>query len=310
MSPDESALAPLPTSPVRRLAFLGTPDIAAEVLKRLIDEGFDIAVVVTREDKRRGRGSALIPSPVSRVAQDNGIPVIHDVEGLLVEHRARPIELGVVVAFGRIIKPHVLAAIPMVNLHVSLLPRWRGAAPVERALLAGDESTGVCLMQLEEGLDTGGVISSDVMAIGSTTTADHIRSELMTRGTGLLLEALRSGFFRVHPQRGEPTYADKIEPAERHIDWSESADMVSRRVRIGGAWTSFRDRRLKIHEVEVLEIGGAAAELVRHGDQVVVGCGRGSVRLIDVQPEGRPRVRAQDWARGARLHPGETFGES
>jgi methionyl-tRNA formyltransferase len=305
--PSESALAPLPTSPVRRVAFLGTPDIAAGALAFLIVNRFDVALVVTRADKKRGRGSALTGSPVKDLANEHGIPVVHDVESLLAEHRVNPFDLGVVVAYGALVRPHVLAEIPMVNLHVSLLPRWRGAAPIERAILAGDDTTGVCLMQLEEGLDTGAVISSATMAIGESTTAQDIRTQLLAEGNRLLLQALSSGDFRAQPQHGAPTYAAKIEPAERHIEWSESAIMVSRRVRIGGAWSAFRGRRFKIHSVVVLDIALPQGQVELSENRVVVGCGHGSVQLVDVQPEGKPRVAAADWARGARLQIGDCF---
>ena len=307
MVSSEFEVAPLPTSPVRRIAFLGTPEIAAGVLASLIENRFEVALVVTRSDKRRGRGSDLTGSPVKLLAQKHGIPVVHDVESLLVEHHSDPIDIGVVVAYGALIKPHVLAEIPMVNIHVSLLPRWRGAAPIERAILAGDDTTGVCLMQLEEGLDTGAVISSARMEIGDSTTAQDIRTQLLAEGSKLLLHALSTGDFRARPQHGEATYAAKIVPSERHIDWSESAAMVSRRVRIGGAWSTFRSRRFKIHSLEVLEIALHEGRVVVDEDRVLVGCGRGSVQLLEVQPEGKPRVDAKDWARGARLQVGEAF---
>jgi methionyl-tRNA formyltransferase len=310
MSDDDALkLASLPTAPVRRLAFLGTPEIAADVLSSLVDSGFEIALVVTRVDKRRGRGSGLMPSPVKEVAVRHGIRVEHDVESLLEEHRRHPIDIAVVVAFGAIVKPHVLAEIPMVNLHVSLLPRWRGAAPVERAILAGDAETGVCLMRLEEGLDTGAVIASSRLPIDPTSTAEDILDQLGRVGTRLLIEALHSGSFPLHVQRGEPSYAAKIEPHERHIDWNESAEMVSRRVRIGGAWTEFRSKRLKIHAVEVVEALVDSGTIHLMGDRVIVGCSDRAVLLREVQPDGRPRLGAVAWARGARLLDGEPIGE-
>ena len=301
------SLAPLPTSPVRRVAFLGTPEIAAGALSSLIENHIEVALVVTRPDKRRGRGSVMTGSPVKEVAQKHGVPVVHDVESLLAEHKSNPIDLGVVVAYGALIKPHVLAEIPMVNLHVSLLPRWRGAAPIERAILAGDETTGVCLMQLEEGLDTGAVISCASMDIGSSTTVEDIRSELLAEGNRLLLQALRTGDFRGTPQHGAATYAAKIDPSERQLNWTETADMVSRRTRIGGAWTTFRGRRFKVHQVEVVAIDGDEGCVFIDDDRILVGCGQGSVRLVEIQPEGKPRVSAEDWARGARLQIGEVF---
>ena len=159
-----------------KLAFLGTPEVAVPPLRALVADGHDVRLVVTRADKRRGRGSALVASPVKAAAQDLGLPVTDQVDDVI----DAGAELGVVVAFGRLIKPHVLAVLPMVNVHFSLLPRWRGAAPLERAILAGDAETGVCLMELEEGLDTGPVYACTRMAVGPEETA----AELVYEGEG------------------------------------------------------------------------------------------------------------------------------
>lgn len=308
---DVVALAALPRGPVSRIAFLGTPDIAAHVLTRLIDAGFDIGIVVTRPDKRRGRGSDLIASDVKVVAAQHGVPVVHRIDDLVEEHRRHPFQLAVVVAYGSLIKRHVLELVPMVNLHVSLLPRWRGAAPIERAILAGDDTTGVCLMQLDEGLDTGGILASASMDIGPSTTADEIRARLAEEGSRLLIEGLRSGLPVPIPQAGTATHAPKIEPMERHVQWSESADMVARRVRIGNAWTTFRGRRLKIHRVtvtrETVPLGHVVIDTSATTERVLVGCADGSVQLVDVQPEGKQRMSALDWAHGARLRDGESM---
>ncbi len=232
-----------------RLAFLGTPQMAVPPLRALVAAGFDVVAVVTRVDKRRGRGSSLVPSPVKQAAEELGIPVHHRVDDLL----DLSIDLGVVVAFGQIIKPHVLAQIPMVNLHFSLLPRWRGAAPVERALLAGDTQTGVCLMQVEEGLDTGGVYERAVVPIGPTTTADELRAELVEVGTAMLVRRLGDGpRYAGRRRQGEPTYAEKIRPEELHLDWSRSPIELDRVVRLGGAWTTFRGKRLKVLAASVV----------------------------------------------------------
>src|SRR3954451_7647825 len=211
-----------------RLAFLGTPAMALPPLRALVEHRFDVAAVVTRVDKRRGRGSSLVPSAVKQAAEELDIPVHHRVDDLL----DLGIDLGVVVAFGQIIKPHVLARIRMVNLHFSLLPRWRGAAPVERALLAGDTETGVCVMDVEEGLDTGGVYERTVVPIGPTTTADELRAELVEVGTEMLVRRLRDGLGAPEPQRGEPTYADKIRPEELRLDWSRPPVELNRVVRV------------------------------------------------------------------------------
>src|SRR3954453_5544739 len=224
-------LAPVPAPP-RRLVFLGTPAMAVPPLRALVAAGYDVALVVTRPDKRRGRGSEMAPSPVKAAAAELGLPVSHRVDDVL----AAGADLGVVVAYGALIKPHVLAELAMVNLHFSLLPRWRGAAPVERALLAGDAETGVCVMQLEEGLDTGPVYACERVAIGADQTVDGLRAELVETGTRLLLATLGAGLHDARPQQGEVTYAAKIEPDDLRLDWNRPAIDLGRIVRLGGAW--------------------------------------------------------------------------
>src|SRR3954469_19397759 len=172
-----------------RLAYLGTPAASVPPLRALAGAGHDIRIVVTQPDKRRGRGGSLIPSPVAAAAEELGLRVSNKVDDVL----DAGVELGVVVAFGRLIKPHVLDQVPMVNVHFSLLPRWRGAAPVERAILAGDTETGVCLMGLEEGLDTGPVYECVKADIGQDDTADDLRRRLAEIGTRMLLRGLRAG---------------------------------------------------------------------------------------------------------------------
>ena len=284
-------------APPRRLVFLGTPEIAVPPLRALVDEGFEIALVVTRTDKRRGRGSQVLPSAVKAAAVELGLRVSHDVDDVLDVHA----DLGVVVAFGQLIKPHVLDAVPMVNLHFSLLPRWRGAAPVERALLAGDDQTGVCLMQLEAGLDTGPVFRRAIVDIGQSMTATQLRGELVCVGTRLLVDELRAGLGRPEPQIGEPTYAAKISSDELHIDWTKSAVDIDRLVRVGGAWTTLNGRRLKIIAAGLID-GDHQPSSDLIGDRV------GGLRLIVVQPEGKPPMEFNSFARGARLADVEHLG--
>jgi methionyl-tRNA formyltransferase len=286
-----------------RLAFLGTPDVAAAALQALAGAGHEIRVVVTRPDTRRGRGSTESPSPVKVAAGELGLPVVYKAA----EAAAAGAELGVVVAYGRIIKPDVLAALPMVNVHFSLLPRWRGAAPVERAILAGDTETGVCLMRLEEGLDTGPVYARAVVPIGAEETAAELRQRLGHTGTDLLLAALATGFPVPEPQVGEPTYAAKLEAAELALDFARPAEICLRLVRVGRAWTTWRGKRLLVHRARV----AATAATLSAGQLVgnIVGTGDGALELVVVQPEGRAPMNATEWARGARLQPGERLGE-
>jgi methionyl-tRNA formyltransferase len=255
---------------------------------------------VTRPDKKRGRGGALVPSPVKATAQELGLPVTSRVDDLL-EAGA---DLGVVVAYGRLIKPHILAVLPMVNIHFSLLPRWRGAAPVERAILAGDPVTGVCIMALEEGLDTGPVYACKERAIGDEETLEELRSALTEMGTRMLVDLLASGLPEPRPQVGDPTYAAKIEPEEHHLDWSRPALELHRVVRLGQAWTTFRGRRLRVLRARV-----AAGTQLEPGEldpaTLRVGTGDGALELVEVQPEGRAPQPVKAWRNGARLQPGE-----
>ena len=273
-----------------KLVYLGTPDMAVPPLRALVDAGHEVMLVVTRADKRRGRGGATTPSPVKAAALELGLTVTHQVDDVLgaAEQGA---ELGVVVAFGQIIKPHVLAALPMINLHFSLLPRWRGAAPVERAMLAGDDLTGVCVMRVEEGLDTGGVYAVRRVPISDTVTAAELRAELVTAGTEALVETLSAPVAEwigeAYPQEGEATYAQKFTPGEFEIDWAAPVVDIHRLIRVGGAWTTFRSKRLKIH----------AADLVD-----------GRIVPTLVQPEGKPTMTFDAWRNGSRPGPTELFG--
>lgn len=260
-----------------------------------MDAGHDLALVVTRPDRRRGRGSGLLPTPVKAAALEMGLPVSHRVDDVVDVGAG----LGVVVAYGRLVKPHVLDALPMVNVHFSLLPRWRGAAPVERAILAGDTETGVCIMGLEEGLDTGPVYRRARVDIGEDETADELRSRLVELGTGLLVAALDDGLGAGEPQSGEPTYAAKLDPEELCLDWSRPDDELERVVRIGRAWSTFRGRRLKVLR--------ACAH--RHtGTGLLVPTGTGPLEVLDVQPEGRAPMGAAEWARGVRWQEGDRLG--
>ncbi|MGH9119250.1 MAG: methionyl-tRNA formyltransferase [Acidimicrobiales bacterium] len=286
-----------------RLVYLGTPAMAVPPLRALIDAGHDVALVVTKPDKRRGRGAALAPSPVKVTAGDLGLPVTDRIDDIL--DLDRPAELGVVVAFGRLIKPHVLEHLPMVNLHFSLLPRWRGAAPVERAILAGDATTGVAVMAVEEGLDTGAIYDEAEVPIDPDETADELRSRLVDVGTDLLLGVLDRGRTVQRVQDGEGTYAHKIEPGELELDWRRPADELQRVVRVGPAWTTWRGRRLKVLRSSVAPDRGLAPAGL---DGAAVGTGDGTLVLVEVQPEGRARLPAEAWVRGARLGPGDHLG--
>ncbi|KRO49185.1 MAG: hypothetical protein ABR75_08955 [Acidimicrobiia bacterium BACL6 MAG-120924-bin43] len=304
-------LAALPKGRTERVIFFGTPEIAVGPLRALVAAGFVIDLVVTGIDKRRGRGSQTSPSPVKQAAIELQLPVTHDVTdaiALVTKNGANGASvadscIGVVVAYGHIISTEALQVLPMINIHYSLLPRWRGAAPVERALLAGDEQAGVCIMQVVEQLDAGDILSSASTQISQTDTTSSLRARLGEIATPLLIDVLSNGVSITKPQSGDVVVAAKITQADLEIDWSKPAVVVDRQVRVGGAFTFFNDKRFKIHSLKVsAEIFIAeSGNMVVVNDRVLVACGQGVIELVEVQPEGKPRISAQDWKKGARL---------
>lgn len=287
-----------PPESIRRIAYLGTPDIAIAPLRALVDAGYEVPLVVSMPDRRRGRGGELTPSPVKAAARELGLRATADLADLAALIDEGGVDLAVVVAYGRIIPRSLLDRLAFVNIHFSLLPRWRGAAPVERAILAGDETTGVCLMDLAEELDTGAVYRRDETPIEPDETLDELRGRLVEIGTGQLIDALRDGLGVADPQVGDPVYAHKITAQEREIDWTQPAVAIHRRVRVGGAFTTWRGKRLKVHRSRLASGDGG----------VVVPTGDGALELIEVQPEGRPRMDASSWANGARWSADQRFG--
>ena len=318
-----------------KIVYFGTPEVAVAPLTALHAVGHDLVLVVTRPPRRRGRRQSPTPSPVAVAAADLGLSVTCDAEDAV----AADAEVGVVVAYGEHIADEVLNQRRTVNLHFSLLPRWRGAAPVERAILAGDAETGVCLMDVASEIDTGAVYRRASTAIGPHESAEELRARLCELGIGLLLEALGGGFGDPVPQSGEMTWADKISPSDLRIDWSAPAEQVMRQVRVGGAWTTFRGRRLKVLEAGLAtEAEGAPGSVIGaedegasvpmaeprargasgaislrpgpgRGSAVEVTAGRGALELVTVQSEGRAPSPARNWCNGARLVAGERFDE-
>jgi methionyl-tRNA formyltransferase len=268
--------------------------------------------VVSRADTRRGRGSATTPSPVKEAALGLGLPVSDSLEDVL----GVGADLAVVVAYGRIIPARILDLLPMINVHFSLLPRWRGAAPVERAILAGDTLTGVCVMRLEAGLDTGPVLDRVSLGIGPEEHSSALLDRLSVAGAELLVRVLADGPGALgpgEPQEGEPTYAAKLDPDDFELHFSHPADLLHRIVRLDRAWTTFRSERLRVLEARPLPTGPADAlgpgDISTGADPVLVGCGSGSaLELVSVQPAGKKPMRATDWRRGVHLEPGERLG--
>lgn len=247
-------------------------------------------------------------SPLKAAALELGLPVTDQVNDVLGAVTGGA-ELGVVVAFGQLIKTNLLDALPFVNLHFSLLPRWRGAAPVERAFLEGDTETGVCLMELEKGLDTGGVYRRVSTPIAPEDTGVSLLTRLSAIGSTMLVDALAPGTVAAlgiaEPQVGDITWAQKLDASDHLIDWRDSTERIDRVIRLGGAWTIFRGKRIKIIGAVVSSgtegAPGTLAELdVRCGDV-------GSMRLVAVQPEGKPPMDAVAWRNGVRPITGERF---
>lgn len=290
-----------------RLVYLGTPDAAVPPLRALVAAGHEVALVVSRPDRRRGRGNTLAPSPVKVAALELGLPVTDD----LAEATTVGAELGVVVAYGRIIPVAVLEQLPMVNLHFSLLPRWRGAAPVERALLEGDSTTGVCLMAVEAGLDTGPVYAQVATAIDPEETAEELRARLVEIGCRMLEEHLsggRAGLPVTREQAGDPTYAEKLRAHEFELDWDHPATHLQRLVRLGRAWTTFRGKRVRVLAAGPADDDGAA---IGPGEMrgTVAGTGEGTrLALITVHPEGKRPMDASAWLHGVQPGPDDRLG--
>jgi methionyl-tRNA formyltransferase len=271
--------------------------------------------VVTQPDRRRGRGSTLVPSPVKQAAADLGLDVATPgrAREVIDQVRAGGAELGVVVAFGQLLPEPLLEAVPhgFVNLHFSLLPRWRGAAPVERAILAGDTETGVCVMRLEAGLDTGPVYAIERVTIGGDETAGELRARLVELGTALLVATVPSiPDATPVPQRGEPTYASKLEVDEFHLDPSRRAVELERLVRAGnprpGAWTTVAGKRVKVLRARAIASGDAGdgtgagpvapGRLTWPGGELTTSDGR--LVLDEVQAEGKRPMPADAWLAG------------
>jgi methionyl-tRNA formyltransferase len=302
-----------------RLAFMGTPAFAATALVELIAAGHEIAAVYTREAKPAGRGHKLTPSPVEEIAHDAGIevrtPKGFKKDAAREAFSALHVEAAIVVAYGLILPKAVLDASKhgCFNLHASLLPRWRGAAPIQRAIMAGDKTTGVQVMRMEEGLDTGPILLSETVDIRDDDTAGSLHDRLALVGAQLLprfLSALARGAIVETPQSDEgATYAEKISPAEARIDWRRPACEVDCHIRglspFPGAWFDVKGERVKaLMSGDVAGSGEAGAVLDAAG-RLVVACGDGAVELTKLQRAGKGAQDAASFLRGFSLQRGD-----
>jgi methionyl-tRNA formyltransferase len=305
-----------------RVVFFGTPAFAVPSLRALVEEGADVVAVVTQPDRPRGRSrSTLVPPPVKQVAEELGLPVLQPErprgDVFMASLRRLNPDLGVVVAYGHILKPEVLA-IPtrgMVNVHASLLPRYRGAAPVHAAILAGDRATGVTIMQMDAGMDTGAILHQVPTDIGETETSGELAERLADLGARALIEALvllqRGELLPVPQDNASATLAPKIDRDMARIDWAAGADAVARRIRafdpVPGAWTSLDGLEIKLFGARPGQDSGTPGLILRAEPALVVGTGDGSVEVAEVQPSGKRRMSASEWHRGRGATPGEQF---
>jgi methionyl-tRNA formyltransferase len=303
-----------------RLIFMGTPDFAVPTLLELVAHEHDIAAVYTRAPKPGGRGMKLQPSPVEREARRLGLAVLTPsslkTSQAEADFRAHLADAAVVVAYGMILPQAILDTLPLgcFNLHGSLLPRWRGAAPIERAIMAGDAETGVMVMRMDAGLDTGDVAMAERLAITDAMTAADLHDALARLGAGLMVRAmdtLERGKLQLSKQSDEGvTYAAKIDKAEARIDWNKPARAVLRHIHglspFPGAWCEMpiegEPVRVKILRCEMTDGSGAAGELL--DSRLAIACGRGAIRILELQRAGKAPMQAADFLRGTPLKAG------
>lgn len=305
-----------------RIIFAGTPEPAVVALEKLLASSHEVVAVITRPDAKRGRGRTLHPSPVKALAQEHGIEVLtpttlrpdsEDGQALRARLRELKPEAIPVVAYGNLVTKDLLE-LPQhgwVNLHFSLLPAWRGAAPVQAAIAAGDDITGASTFRIEEGLDTGPVLGTVTEEIKNTDTADDLLTRLAYSGGDLLvatMDGLAAGQLEAQPQQGEATYAHKISTAQARVEWSQPAFAIDRHIRAytpgPGAWTMWDEARVKIGPVSHLDESSPAVQELEPGqlhiakNAVFVGTGTQPVQLGKIQPPGKKMMNAADWARG------------
>jgi methionyl-tRNA formyltransferase len=300
-----------------RVAFFGTPAFALPTLQALFDAGHEVAAVVAQPDRPVGRGQSLASPPTVMLARERDVPVYQPTKlksgDFPMQFSELGVEVAVVVAYGRILPPAILAAPAKgcINVHGSLLPRWRGAAPIQWSVLAGDEQAGITTMQMAEGLDTGDMLLHASTPIGSEETSGELQLRLAPMGAALLIETLRRlPELRPTPQdESLATHAPMLDRAMSPIDWTHSAVAIHRQVRGLSPWpgttANVRGETVKILRVALAEGGGPAGTLLA---EACVACGEGAVRLVEVQAPGKKPVRGTDFVNGARLAMGSRLG--
>ena len=305
-----------------RVAFFGTPEFAVPSLRRLLRRRVDVAAVITQPDRSQGRSrSTLIPPPVKLVALEAGLSVLQperpvgDVFTTGLRHLR--LDLGVVAAYGHILRPEVLAIprLGMINVHASLLPRWRGAAPVAWAILSGDSETGVSIMQMEAGLDSGPVLLRSRVAIGEDETGGRLTERLAELGAAALDEVMdriaHGGVLGEAQDHAAATYAPKIDRALTHVAFDDGVRAAARRIRAfdptPGAWATVRGVPVKLYGPRVVEGTGEPGAVIGAGQALVVAGGAEALEIAEVQPAGKPRMPSAEWVRGRGVAVGDRF---
>ena len=303
-----------------RLAFMGTPDFSVRILEALEAAKHQVAAVYTQPPRPSGRGHRAQSSPVARAAAARGIEVRAPakLDAAEVERwRALGLDAAVVAAYGLILPPAVLAAprFGCLNVHASLLPRWRGAAPIQRAILAGDAVSGITIMQMEQGLDTGPILLQEPVPIEAETTAQQLHDRLALVGARLIVEALRlaaAGMLAPKPQPSEGvTYAKKLQRDEGRLDWRDDAALLERKVRAlnpaPGVWFERGGERIKVLRAQIATRDRDAAPGMVLNDHLTIACGRGALRLETLQRAGRAALSAGEFLRGYPLPSGTSL---
>ena len=304
-----------------KVIFAGTPDFAAAALKAIAAAGFEIPLVLTQPDRPKGRGMQLAPSPVKQAALELGLRVAqpeklrNNAEALQMLKEVEA-DVMVVAAYGLILPQDVLDTPKhgCLNIHASLLPRWRGAAPIQRAIEAGDAETGVCIMQMDIGLDTGDVVSEHCYAIQPTDTANEVHDALMSLGAAAIVADLQQlkaeGRLKSvkQPEEGV-TYAQKLSKEEARIDWNESATVIERKIRafnpVPAAWVEYQGKPMKIWRAEVMAQQGRAGEVLScSSDGLIVACGENALKITELQPSGSKRMDIAAFAAGHTVEAG------
>lgn len=304
-----------------RLVFFGTPEFAVPSLRALLEEGFEVAAVVTQPDRPQGRSrSQLVPPPVKALAVEEGIPVLQPerpVGGFVDELKTLQLDVGIVVAYGHVLKPEVLGTprLGMLNVHASLLPRLRGAAPIIWSILNGDETTGVSIMQMEAGLDTGPVLHQIETEVAADETGGELTERLAELGAAALVEVLmliEAGEAHAVPQDSAlATYAPKVNRAQARLDWSRDAATLARMVRAfdpePGAWALLGDQEVKCFGGRACNAGGEPGQILEASETLLIATGVGSLSVSEVQPAGKRRMPVGEWVRGRGPRAGQRF---